>query len=91
MHRKIITYAVDKDGMVVSRVGSEVAFPVLNYEGMKPENNFGLVYHLGKGSVHNLLPYWEELRWTKKIPVAVKNLHRAFWGMKPLPNKEGGN
>lgn len=81
---KNITYAVDMEtGLVVSRVGSEVAFPVLQYDKMTPENHFATIYELEKMSVFDLNP-WEKFHWTKKIPVEIKNEHRAFWGMKPL-------
>jgi hypothetical protein len=69
-------------------VGSEVAIPVLDYDAMVPENNFQTSYYLEKDSVHNVLPYSRDLVWTKKIPLEIKNLHREFWGMKPLKEKQ---
>ena len=79
-----ITYAIDTDnGLVISRVDSEVAIPVLQYEKMVPENNFETSYKLEKFNVYDLRP-WDGYFWTKKIPRALKNKHREFWGMKPL-------
>jgi len=85
--RRIITYAVDRDnGLVYSRVGDKVAFPVLQYERIGKGGDFTqpLEYELEADSVSSLAYYWPMLRWTKKVPVALKNLHRVYWGMKPL-------
>ena len=27
------------------------------------------------------------LKWTRKIPVEIKNIHRKFWGFAPLKEK----
>lgn len=90
-----ITYAWDNDtGRVWSRFSPGhvdgkyqedlVAVPVLQYNDMAPENNFQATYKLEKFRVHEALQ-GADLTWTKKIPVAVKNQHRSFWGLKPLP------
>ena len=86
---RIITYAINEDdGIVYSRVGSEVAIPVLDYDHMMPENSFETRYDLERFPVSDLGSEWRALRWTKKIPIALKNRHRAFWGFAPL--KEAG-
>ena len=83
--RKIITFAVDiTNGLVFSRIGSEVAVPVLQYNDMLPENNFTPTYKLEKMPVFNLVSCWNNLKWTRKIPIGIKNRHRRFWGMKEL-------
>jgi hypothetical protein len=85
---KQITYAVSKDdGLVYSRVGSEIAIPVLQFDRIGRNGDFTqpLEYELEKCRVLELADYWPRLRWTKKIPVRTKNLHRQFWGMRPLP------
>ena len=81
-----ITYAIDLDtGLVVSRVGNELAWPILDYEEMSPENNYAMNYHLEKMSVYSAVTYcWSALKWTRKIPVEIKNIHRRFWGFKEL-------
>src|SRR5208337_1540092 len=80
-----ITYAIHEDGHVWSRVGSEVALPVLEFDKMGPENNFAATYHLEKFPVNgNLLHDWRLLTWTKKIPLELKNRHREFWGLPTL-------
>ena len=80
---KQITYAIDMDtGHVWSRVGNKFAIPILDFEGMKPENNFSIKYDLGLVDV--LGCYRNTLIYTKKIPVEVKNYHRAYWGMTSL-------
>jgi len=93
---RIITYGIEPDGTVISRVDSEIAFPVLDFaaigqggDGFQPGDFRGPErYSLKKSPVH---PYFREgdvtyaeVRWTKKIPIPVKNLHRKFWGMRPL-------
>lgn len=81
---RIITFAVEKDtGLVVSRVDSEIAVPVLQYEKMLPENNFTPTYELEKMSVYALQP-WQAYKWTRKVPLELKNRHRAFWGFKAV-------
>jgi len=81
-----ITYAIDLEtGLVVSRVGSELAWPILDYEGMLPENNYAMNYCLEKISVSSVAGYyWSLLKWTRKIPLEIKNIHRRFWGFKEL-------
>jgi len=80
-----ITYAYDTEtGVVISRIGSEVAVPILLYDKMTPENNFNTEYELEKMDVLHLAGSWNSYKWTKKIPVDIKNTHRKFWGMKPL-------
>ena len=85
---RIITYAVSKDdGLVISRVGSEVAVPVLQYEKIGEGGDFTkpLEYELEKFPVLSLASEWPLYKWTKKIPVELKNKHREFWGFKKLP------
>lgn len=79
---KTIKYMIDEDGEIYSRVGSEVAIPVLDWEGMKPENAYKIRYNLEKFSVYELRGF--TLTHTRKIPLKIKNRHRKFWGMKPL-------
>lgn len=80
-----ITYAIQADsGHIYSRVGSEVAVPVLEFDKMRPENNFAATYHLEKFPIHSLIHEWYLLTWTKKIPLELKNRHREFWGMPKL-------
>ncbi len=84
---KIITYAINRnDDMVYSRVGSEIAYPVLQFDKIGQNGDFTgpLEYQLEKSSVNSLAGEWSQLRFTKKIPADIKNRHRAFWGMKPL-------
>jgi len=85
---KQITYAYDKtDGLVYSRVGREIACPVLQFDKIGQNGDFTgpLEYQLEKSPIQELAHYWPNFVWTKKIPVELKNHHRAFWGMKPLP------
>lgn len=93
MRNRTIQYAIHKDeDIVISRVGSEVAWPVLDYaaigrggHGFEPGNYNGpMIYNLEKMPVHAIGREWQRLKWTKKIPTALKNRHRQFWGMKPI-------
>ncbi len=82
---KTITYAIDLDtGLVVSRVGSELAWPILDYKGMNSENNFKMNYRLDKIPISTAFYYWAKLKHTRKIPIEIKNIHRRFWGFKEL-------
>ena len=82
---KQITYLKDPNSDIVySRVGSEVAIPVLDYEGMTPANNFKTNYYLEKYDVIHVCKELRYMKGTKKIPTVLKNIHRKFWGMKLL-------
>ena len=88
MRHRTIMYGLDKEtGTVISRVGSKVAIPVLDYAAMKPENNFQTTYHLEKINVIDLAGDSPIYTWTRKIPLEIKNKHREFWGMKPLKRR----
>jgi hypothetical protein len=52
---------------------------------MGPHNDFRLDYKLEEFHVFSLGPVQDQLTWTRKIPTKVKNIHRAFWGFKLLP------
>ena len=82
---RTITYMIEPStGAVFSRVGSEVAIPVLDFEGMKPENNYETIYNLEKFDAISVARDLANVIHTRKIPVEIKNDHRKFWGMKPL-------
>ena len=84
---RIITYGINKnDGLVISRVGSEIAIPVLDFEKIGKNGDFTTPaeYHLETFPVLSLGREYSRYRWTKKVPVRLKNRHRKFWGMKPL-------
>ena len=86
--RKTIQYAIDKyDGHVISRVGSAVAMPILQYKKMTMANLFAKTYRLEKVNVLSLSQVWEDYKWTRKIPLKIKNIHRKFWNMPPLKQK----
>jgi hypothetical protein len=72
---------------VISRVGSEVAIPVLDFEAIGQGGDFRgpMNYNLEKFPVNSLAPVWREYRWTKKVPARLKNKHRQFWGFSLLP------
>ena len=69
--RNVITYGIDREGVVVSR------------------KNFGdkLAFHISKSGMETIPihQYYNNItKWTKKIPLSIKNEHRKYWGMKPL-------
>lgn len=83
MRKRTIQYMIDEEtGLVFSRVRSEIAIPVLQFDKMVPENNFANVWELEKMSVYDTIGM--SLLHTRKIPIEIKNEHRKFWGMKPL-------
>ena len=87
MRRRIITYAIDEDsGVVVSRVGGEIAWPILQWEriGIGGDFTAPLEYELETIPVVSVGRAWRALRWTRKVPAAIKNRHRSFWGMAPV-------
>ena len=89
---RIITYAVNKeDGLVVSRVGDEIAWPIIQFEQIEKNGNFNgpMDVKLENIPVLSVGTEWNCLQWTKKVPVTLKNLHRKHWGFDPLPVPEG--
>ena len=80
-----IRYAVHPDGFVVSFWGGKVYWPILDYEGMGPKNNYEMKYNWEKCDMLNL-SHGEMgmLKFTKNIPPEYKNFHRKLWGMKPV-------
>jgi len=88
MRQRRIKYGIDTEtGLVWSKIGSEVAVPILNYPAMTPANNFQTSYFLEKMDVLKTLPSIKYVNWTRKIPLSIKNIHREFWGMKKLTRK----
>jgi hypothetical protein len=83
---RTIQYGVDwETGLVWSRVGSMIALPVLQFDKMVSDDNFKTKYELEKFDVIQLVgSAYNAVKWTRKIPFQIKNLHREFWGMKPL-------
>ena len=89
-----ITYAIHEiSGYVVSRIGSEVAWPILDFDAIGrggkgfAAGNFNgpIIYKLDKFLVFGIGRVdWNALHWTKKISKKEKNKHRKFWGLKPL-------
>ena len=80
---KTIQYGIDCDGHVISKVSPELAIPILDFEGMVADNSFEPSYNLEKHTLLSCAGNWlNGVRWTRKIPVEIKNIHRKFWGMK---------
>ncbi len=85
---KTIMYAINTEtGHIISRVDSDVAIPVLQYGDMQPENNFTPTYKLEKMPVFAIAGEYGMYKWTRKVPLYMKNKHREFWGMKPLKRR----
>jgi hypothetical protein len=86
---KTIMYGIEPDGTVISRVGSEVAFPVLDFEaigkggdGFEPGDFRGPErYDLGKSGTYVYFKYadytYADVKWTK----GFGNTH----GVPPIP------
>jgi hypothetical protein len=75
-------------GLVWSRVNSEVAIPVLDFEDMTSYNNFETTYSLEKFNILDQGVRDANVIHTRLIPMRLKNKHRKFWGMKPLKKKK---
>lgn len=85
---KRILYLIDTStGQVVSQVGDEYAWPVLDFENMRPENNFETRYDLQKLPFRDALPGLPYCIHTRKIPMEIKNQHRQFWEMQILTHR----
>lgn len=81
---RTIQYAIDIDtGLVVSRVGSELGCYVVDYENMNAKNGYNAKAFLVQIPIFHTT-FWKSLRWTKKIPKEIKNIHRKFWGFPAL-------
>ena len=85
---RVITYAVHKeDGLVISRMGDQIAYPVIEYEAIYANGSFGnpVTRYLEKIPL-TAIPesLWKKFNWTKKVPIEIKNKHREFWGLKAL-------
>ena len=82
---RTIQYGIDPQTYQVwSRVGSEVAVPVLDFESGTFVNNFTMDTRIEKFSVFAVASDWNYLKHTRKIPIEIKNIHRKFWGFKEL-------
>jgi hypothetical protein len=80
-----IRYGIDREtGLIWSRVGSQVAVPVLQYDKMVPENNFKAIYELEIFDVIELVGSLGSVKWTRIVPIQIKNMHRELWKMKPV-------
>jgi hypothetical protein len=80
-----IRYGIDREtGLVWSRMGSQVALPVLQYDQMVPDDNFKTKYELKFDVIQLVGSAYNAVKWTRKIPSQIKNRHREFWGMRPL-------
>lgn len=87
MRGKTIQYAYDlASDCIVARCGNEYIWPVLDFEGMTPENGFDARYSLERVPSSQVTPEVRRgLVFSKKFPVAIKNSYREAFGMRPLP------
>ena len=84
---KRISYAIDDiTGLTWSRVGDEVAVPVMDYDGLDLKEEF-TEYTLEIHTLADMAHHLNTLHWTKNIPLSLKNYHRSFWGMRPLKTR----
>ena len=67
-----------------SRVGSEIAIPVLQFSEMTPENNYATKYKLEKFDAVAIAYHIKDTIRTRKVSKEIKNIHRKFWGMKQI-------
>ena len=84
---KNITYGVGNDSFY-GRCGSRIAFFELDYGNMNPENNFESSYKITDCNIFDLhSSEFDNIRWTKKIPLSIKNKFRKYFGMPELKMK----
>lgn len=88
---RTLTFAYDTNGHLISRLNVDdsfrtpcVAVPVLDYDKIGENGDFTapLTYTLEACTLGEIIG--QSLNWTKKVPLADKNRHREFWGMRPL-------
>lgn len=85
---KNIQYGIDGEtGLIISKTDDNIAWPVLDFAGMKPENNWKMNYNLKKFKIVDVGQSIKYVKWTRKIPNEIKNMHRQFWGFKLLTGK----
>lgn len=88
--RRRVEFKLDtQTGQLVSRCGSEFAWPILEYEKIGQDGDFSkpLTYKLEKIPVLRISAHdWEGLVpiGPGKLTPTQKNPHREFWGLKPL-------
>lgn len=83
--RKWIFYFLDPTtGLIWSRMDDKVAIPILDFEGMRPEDNFSTNYLLEKHDLWDVISNFRYLTPVsyKKVPKKIKEEHRSFWGFK---------
>lgn len=77
-----LTFAINREtGYIVSRLESDVAWPILNYAAIGEGGNYNapFKYYLESCNVHQIGAEYKYLHWTKKVPVPLKEFHREFW------------
>ncbi len=76
----MIQFAIDlESGLIVSRLDSEYLWPIMNY----PEQG----YTLQKVNIFEVAGI-VKLKYTRKIPLTLKNKHRIIWGLKPIKKRK---
>jgi hypothetical protein len=81
---KNITYGVDSETFY-ARCGDRVAFFELDYKNMKAENSFEAKYVIGSCPVFQM--DISSIRFTKKIPLSIKNQFRKHFKLPELKMK----
>jgi hypothetical protein len=85
-----LQYAYHREGgYAISRRGDELAWPIMDFAGIGKNGDYKapIKYDLKKIPVLEVGREWSLLVFTRFLPVAHKNLHREFWGLKPLPEE----
>ena len=88
-HQRRIRYCIDEEGFVYSEMSNREGWAIPVYQFADFGNDGDLTGKIPmelekfEDSIRHSLP-WNTLKFTRKIPVDLKNRHREFWGMKPL-------
>lgn len=89
-----LSFAIHYEGdHWICRQDDRIIYPSINYEGMKPENKFEAdpAYFLEKTTIWDFMSFFDQYKFTKKIPLSIKNEFRAFLGMKPAKSTKWSN
>lgn len=78
---KTIQYGFNREA-IYARCGDKVALTGIDFDAMVPEDSFEIKYTIIECSVDSLRG--DPITWTKKVPVALKNVFRKHFGMKLL-------
>lgn len=83
-----IRYGIDHETRVVVSQNlqtGEICWPMVDFGNMTPNDGFCMKWTMGETlDPLEVVDSLHSVQWTRKIPTALKNLHREYWGLKPI-------